>query len=169
MDVSFLLLTVQYRLISILFNLVGIVSLSYDHLSKTPEDRYETVGDTAQTSIPDYDYPEISNKTQKFKSSQGELNYSYPEVTSSHKDVPEHFYEPVPQDRRNMHKPIKNDPLPYVEVSPSAKPKLTGKAPPRPSFKPNEKASDRLQGLNDLVASLEDIKVLQLHTVEFAY
>ncbi|KAI6653502.1 Paxillin-like [Oopsacas minuta] len=130
-------------------------SLSYDHLAKgQPSQAYDVLNDVKQKPA-DYDYTEIpSNYSQ-------EAEYDYPEVRNSNNEIEEHFYEAIPTDGKKLPVSKVKEPSPYMEVSPSAKPKLSGfsgRVPPRPTYKPNERANDRLQGLNDLMASLEDIK-----------
>ena len=93
-----------------------------------------------------------------------EAEYAYPEANPSKAGVEEHFYEAIPQKNNKSQVSKNKDPTPYMEVT-QTQPRLSGvRIPPRPTYKPNERSNDRLQGLNDLMASLEDIKVSFLLT-----
>ena len=135
-------------------------SLSYDHLAaEQKSQRYDMLQNAKQKEV-ESDYTEIP------EGSTQEAEYAYPEVSPSKAGVEEHFYEAIPQDKKSQVSKNK-EPSPYMEVT-QTQPKLSGmKVPPRPTYKPNEKSTDRLQGLNDLMASLEDIKVSFLHTVMY--
>eukprot|EP00800_Vazella_pourtalesii_P020750 TRINITY_DN7478_c0_g2_i2.p1 TRINITY_DN7478_c0_g2~~TRINITY_DN7478_c0_g2_i2.p1 ORF type:complete len:413 (-),score=126.43 TRINITY_DN7478_c0_g2_i2:452-1690(-) len=126
-------------------------SLSYDHLAaEQKSQRYDMLQNAKQKEV-ESDYTEIP------EGSTQEAEYAYPEVSPSKAGVEEHFYEAIPQDKKSQVSKNK-EPSPYMEVT-QTQPKLSGmKVPPRPTYKPNEKSTDRLQGLNDLMASLEDIK-----------
>ena len=128
-------------------------SLSYDHLAaQQRSQRYDVLQNANQKEV-DSDYTEIPESSPK------EAEYAYPEVTPSKTGVEEHFYEAIPLDKKKSKISKNKEPSPYMEVT-HTQPKLSGtKIPPRPTYKPNERSNDRLQGLNDLMASLEDIKV----------
>ena len=134
-------------------------SLSYDHLGaeQSTGPKYDMLQNSAATEA-HYEYPEVPSARQT-RDTEPEGDYSYPDVRTDKNEIEEHFYEAIPTNSKTKSK----EPSPYMEASPLATPKLSGmstKAPPRPTYRPNEKSSDRLQGLNDLMASLEDIKVI---------
>ena len=149
------ILTKTILMLSIIYLVVA--SLSYDHLGAEQGGegaKYDLLHNAAVPS-PHYEYPEVPLPRHTTKQ---EGDYSYPETRVNKNDIEEHFYEAIPLNDKSKIK----EPSPYIEASALTTPKFTGmsgKAPPRPTYKPNEKSSDRLQGLNDLMASLEDIKV----------
>ena len=143
----------MYYYSNVCYLVVG--SLSYDHLGaeESKQGPYDCLQNAAAPE-PHYEYPEA----RPTRAREEEGDYSYPELRTVKDGVEEHFYEAIPLNDKSKVK----EPSPYMEASPLTTPKfagMSGKAPPRPTYRPNEKSSDRLQGLNDLMASLEDIKV----------